>query len=80
MSSTTLVQAAIFTVGALVGGGVTAALTTRKAPVAALPPPSVPAVVQVGPSGQAQMMMQPVSPGMLEPVLKYGNPGACRRA
>jgi endonuclease G len=76
MSSTTLVQAAIFTVGALVGGGVTAALTTRKVPVAALPP----AVVQVGPSGQAQMMMQPVSPGMLEPVLKYGNPGACRRA
>jgi endonuclease G len=76
MSSTTLVQAAIFTVGALVGGGVTAALTSRKAPVAALPPP---AVVQVGPSGQAQMMMQPVSPGMLEPVLKYGNPGACWR-
>jgi endonuclease G len=81
MSSATLVQAAIFTVGALVGGGVTAALTVRKP---ALPPPPKPApvvapapVMQVGPAGQAHIIAPPtsVNAGSLEPVLKYGNPG-----
>jgi endonuclease G len=64
MPSSTIVRAAFFTVGALVGGGVATVLATEKK--RQLPPPPT-AVIQVGPTGAPTLG--------LSPVLKYGDPG-----
>jgi hypothetical protein len=77
------VNAAVFAVGAVVGGGVTAAVVSQRRQ---LPPPPTtlpagktvtlpPSIVQVGPSGDAQLITPGASVGTVEPVLKYGHPG-----
>ncbi|KAF7800258.1 hypothetical protein EIP86_011505 [Pleurotus ostreatoroseus] len=79
MSSTTILHAACFAVGALVGGGIATAVSSGKrtvpsppvAPAAATPGP----IVEVGTSGVTRL----ATPGTLvkvdSAILKHGNPG-----
>ncbi len=79
MPGSTVVHAAVFTAGALLGGGIAAAVTHRKnqqipptRPAPVLAPVSTPAV-QVGVSGKPNFVG---TEGLLvSPVLKYGHPG-----
>ena len=82
MPGATIVHAAAFAVGALVGGGAMAAVSARRQQQA--PPASVPAVaptppqpvVDVKPGGVTRISPQAASPvSVLPPMLKYGNPG-----
>jgi len=82
--SSTIIQAAIFAAGAVVGGGVAAAITSRKQSHA-VPVPShnmpavshVPPVIDMGPKGGAQITSIATTGTFTDlPVLKYGNPGA----
>jgi hypothetical protein len=70
MPNSTIIHATFFAVGALVGGSVAAAVSTNKRlwPSRETPGP----VVEVGPSGKAQIS------DLTSPVLRYGNPGACK--
>ncbi|TFY53167.1 hypothetical protein EVJ58_g9601 [Rhodofomes roseus] len=79
MPGATIVHAAAFAVGALVGGGVVSAVSARRQqhqiPVASVPataPIISPPVVDVTPGGVTQISPQAATPVS---VLKYGNPG-----
>ena len=84
MASGAVVHVAVFTAGALLGGGIAAAVASRRreqqarlpVPVPAAPPVSAPAPVpalQVSPLGRPTFSdSQQV---VVHPVLKYGHPG-----
>lgn len=74
MPAGTIVHAAFFAVGALVGGGVAAAVATgrRQAPVA---PPTQPTQPVLDVKGGTVTQVGSLSQIVLPPVLKYGNPG-----
>ena len=82
MPGATIVHAAAFAVGALVGGGTMAVVSARRqqatpAAVPAVPPTPPQAVVDVKPGGVTRISPQVASSvGVLPPVLKYGSPGA----
>ena len=75
MASSTVIHAACFAVGALVGGGIVTAIGTSKRPIPPLPPAPAAPIVDVAPTGSTRIS----TPGTLvkvdTPVLKYGNPG-----
>jgi endonuclease G len=83
MTGTALVRAAIFTAGALVGGGVAAVISNKKqipvytpVPSSQVPPP----IVEVDRTGKARFQepqgtLVPAAHGTLSRALKYGNPG-----
>lgn len=77
MSSSTIIRAAFFAVGAIVGGGVATAVSTRNKQVPALgqsqtsPPP----IIQVGKSGATTVSLPDNALQADLPVLRYGNPG-----
>ncbi|KAI6043022.1 hypothetical protein EDC04DRAFT_2961618 [Pisolithus marmoratus] len=81
MPSVTAIHAACFAVGAVVGGGIAATVSARFSgrpgpAVSAAPTPTVPPIVEVGPTGDARLPGAMVSRGALvSPVLKYGHPG-----
>ncbi|KAF8894441.1 hypothetical protein BD779DRAFT_1609201 [Infundibulicybe gibba] len=78
MPGSTLVRAAIFTAGALVGGGVATALSNRRSQqtIVAVPSPNGPRpVIEVGPSGRTHITQPEASLSLVPQVLKYGNPG-----
>ena len=86
MASSTIVHAAVFAVGALVGGGVATAVTSRKRDeygvarttgVTTQVPPNPP-VVDVK-SGEGAVMKSPPAGTAVQvdtAILKYGHPGA----
>ena len=65
--NSTIVRTTFFAVGALVGGGIAAAVTTSRQRL--LPPDATHPMVEIGPNGKAQIS------NIASPVLKYGNPG-----
>ena len=77
MSGSTAIRAAIFAAGALVGGGVTAFVTSRQQhgpnrPLSTSPAP----IVGLDGMGKAALVDAVTSPPSLSsPVLKYGHPG-----
>ncbi len=86
MASSTIVHAAVFAVGALVGGGVATAVASRRRD--ALPPikattvttqvPINPPVVDVK-EGEGAVMKPPIAGNAVQvdtAILKYGHPGA----
>jgi len=86
MPSTTLVRAAFFAVGTVVGGGVATAIGAsrkKEATVIISPSPaptSIPGpkstnlpIVEIGVKGDARL--SPAAGAVIAPVLKYGNPG-----
>lgn len=77
--SSSLLQVAIFTAGAIVGGGLTVAVTRKRPrPADAIVSPAVsPPVVDIGPSGRTSISAVASVASLASPVLKYGNPGAC---
>lgn len=80
MPSATIVHAAVFAVGALVGGGVATAVSARNRrdmlpPVPAQSAPAPP-VIHVKPGQGTQMQTAPGQVVKVDTsVLKYGNPG-----
>ena len=83
MPGATIVHAAAFAVGALVGGGAMAVVSARRqqqatpAAVPVVPPTPPQAVVDVKPGVVYRISPQVVSSvGVLPPVLKDGSPGA----
>jgi len=85
MPSSVIVHAAVFTAGALLGGGVAAAVTSRKRPV---PPPNAPLhapvttqiktgapVIDIDSTGRTKISTELTVTSILPPALKYGNPG-----
>ena len=88
MPSGAVVHAAVFAVGAIVGGGLATAVASRKrdalSPTTARPPvpaqtvPQNPPVLDVKKGEDARAIMKP-PPGMVmevdHSVLKYGHPG-----
>lgn len=81
----TIVQAAVFAAGALIGGGVTAAVLNKKPQPAAVDgtivSPAVstvtPPIIGLGTNGNAQIStLSSVASLSSSAVLKYGNPGA----
>lgn len=82
MPSAVIVHAAVFTAGALLGGGIAAAVSNKNKSASALPsaqiskPGPSPPVIGLDASGRASMSTQlTVPPQFPSPVLKYGNPG-----
>ncbi|KIM49006.1 hypothetical protein M413DRAFT_92795 [Hebeloma cylindrosporum] len=76
MPSAVIVHAAVFTAGALLGGGIAAAVSNKNKSASALPsakPASSPPVIGLDASGKASMSTQLTVPP--HSVLKYGNPG-----
>ncbi len=83
MPSVTIVHAAVFAVGALVGGGVATAVTSRRRDVLPPKPVPIPALLPIQPplvdmkAGEGTLMKAP--PGATvqvdTAVLKYGHPG-----
>ena len=71
MSGSKVVRAAIFTAGALVGGGVTAFVNRRHARPTTAPVPPGP-IVEVN---EGRHLTLAGGETLLSPVLKYGNPG-----
>ena len=72
MPSAIIVHAAVFTTGALLGGGIAAAISNKSKSASAPSPP----IVGLDASGNASMSAQlTVPPRFPSPVLKYGNPG-----
>ncbi|KAF9492240.1 hypothetical protein BDN71DRAFT_1451800 [Pleurotus eryngii] len=80
MAGSALVHAVVFAAGALVGGGVAAAVASRKreiphavqnTQVSAIKSP----IIEVGPGGNAQISTVASSGGVIAPPLRYGNPG-----
>ena len=82
MPSSSLVQAAIFAAGAIVGGGVTAVVTSKRqrpaetvsssqAAISTISPP----VVGLGSKGNAELSSAVSLAPLATSVLKYGNPG-----
>ena len=87
MASSTIVHAAVFAVGALVGGGVATAVTSRKrdeygvARTTAVTTTQVPPNPPVGDvkSGEGAVMKSPPAGTAVQvdtAILKYGHPGA----
>jgi len=82
MPSAVIVHAAVFTAGALLGGGIAAAVSNKNKSASTLPsahiptPGPSPPVIGLDASGKASMSTQlTVPPQFPSPVLKYGNPG-----
>ncbi|ESK87540.1 mitochondrial nuclease [Moniliophthora roreri MCA 2997] len=83
MSSSSLIQAAIFAAGAIVGGGVTAVVTSkRQRPVEIVSPnvqPAIstvsPPVIDLGAKGNAEISSAVSLAPLASSALKYGNPG-----
>ncbi|TFK25030.1 mitochondrial nuclease [Coprinopsis marcescibilis] len=79
MPGVTIIHAAVFTAGALVGGGIAAAVSSRKQVPAALPPrPASHPIIEVGDRGRPQVATRSeIVPwqAALPPALKNGNPG-----
>ncbi|KIJ17089.1 hypothetical protein PAXINDRAFT_111817 [Paxillus involutus ATCC 200175] len=87
MPSTTFIHAACFAVGAVVGGGVVTAVSSRKRTIpvstgatasaanTAVLAPVVPPVIELGPSGGARISNAAAATMLTSPVLKYGHPG-----
>ncbi|KIO04109.1 hypothetical protein M404DRAFT_602542 [Pisolithus tinctorius Marx 270] len=86
MPSATAIHAACFAVGAVVGGGIAAAVSARgvgrprpasaTASSTAVIPAVGPPIVEVGPTGDAKLIPSAaVSGALVSPVLKYGHPG-----
>ncbi|KAF9001971.1 hypothetical protein BDQ17DRAFT_1244021 [Cyathus striatus] len=78
MSPSVIVHAAVFTAGALLGGGIATAVASKKVtqPVAAVPVPVCPApVVVVDDFGKASISKEMSITSSLPSVLKHGNPG-----
>ncbi|KAJ8519877.1 hypothetical protein ONZ45_g3236 [Pleurotus djamor] len=80
MAGSVFVHAAVFAAGALVGGGVAAAVASKKRefPVVAqntqMTSPRPP-IIEVGPGGVATLSPAAGTGTVLAPPLKYGNPG-----
>jgi endonuclease G len=66
MPSSAIVHAAVFTAGALLGGGIAAAVSRNQRPRTPAP------VIDVDPTGKTKLSVVPRSD---LPVLKYGHPG-----
>ncbi|KAF5330525.1 hypothetical protein D9619_005686 [Psilocybe cf. subviscida] len=81
MPSAAIIHAAVFTAGAVLGGGIAAAVTSKKREIPAAPvahhPSAVPSAPIVGltPGGRTQLSTAPGVASALAPALKYGNPG-----
>ncbi len=81
MPSSTILQAACFAVGALVGGGVVTAVESRRRAVPLPPQPTTstrapgPPIVEVQQTGTTRMTIPNALVGIDSPVLKHGNPG-----
>ncbi|KAK0197464.1 hypothetical protein F5146DRAFT_918534 [Armillaria mellea] len=75
--SGSLLQVAIFTAGAIVGGGLTVAVTSKRPrPADAIVSPAVsPLVVDIGPSGHTSISVVASAASLASPVLRYGHPG-----
>jgi endonuclease G len=71
MPSSAIVHAAMFTAGALLGGGIAAAVSSRQRPAQ----DRIPAIIDVDPTGKTKMSPSLVARSDLPPVLKYGHPG-----
>ncbi|KAG6820785.1 hypothetical protein H0H93_011550 [Arthromyces matolae] len=83
MPGSYLIRAAFFAAGAVVGGGLTAAIAGRNQPRASLTPLSpsstLPPIVELDQEGKAQLREISVpSEGVTSRFLKYGNPGRSR--
>lgn len=76
MASSTILHAACFAVGALVGGGIATAVSNQKRPI---PPPPSPSrsqpIVEVAPTGTTRITTPSTLVTIDSPVLKHGNPG-----
>ncbi|KAI6019614.1 hypothetical protein F5J12DRAFT_966975 [Pisolithus orientalis] len=86
MPSAAAIHAACFAVGAVVGGGIAAAVSARgvgrprpasvTSSGTAVIPAVGPPIVEVGPTGDAKLIPSAaVSGALVSPVLKYGHPG-----
>lgn len=77
MPGSALIHAVVFAAGALVGGGVAAAISgSRKQQQLSIPTPAQPRpVVDIGPSGATQISSVPSVVTLPSSVLKYGHPG-----
>ncbi|KAI0818803.1 hypothetical protein BC629DRAFT_1588131 [Irpex lacteus] len=81
MPSSTILQAACFAVGALVGGGVVTAVESRRRAVPLPPQPTTstrlpgPPIVEVQQTGTTRITTPNALVGIDSPVLKHGNPG-----
>ncbi|PPQ63189.1 hypothetical protein CVT24_005734 [Panaeolus cyanescens] len=79
MPGSAIVHAAVFTAGAVIGGGIAAVITNQKhqktAPV--IPPPQTPSpVIGLNTATKAPQISKDLTvASSLHPVLKYGNPG-----
>jgi len=87
MASSTAMNLAIFGVGAVLGAGVTATITSRRQVGTALIPPNVShptqvgPIIEVGPKGATPHIVKSTALTTTTPstVLKYGNPGGSPR-
>jgi endonuclease G len=71
-----VVHAAVFTAGALLGGGIAAVVANRRKEGLPPPAPSTPAIVQVDRAGRAQFSESVRDVAVsLPPALKNGHPG-----
>lgn len=80
MPSSTIVRAAIFAAGAIVGGCVATAVTNnRNKPAPQFPRPVPPQpVVGLDATGKTTISTELTITSNIPPVLKYGNPGELR--
>lgn len=82
MPSSALLHAACFAAGALVGGGVVTAVSSRRHQIPTSVPTVdakrsgivIPPIVEVGPNG-AKITNAAAAVALASPALKYGNPG-----
>ncbi|KAL0947314.1 hypothetical protein HGRIS_013433 [Hohenbuehelia grisea] len=73
MPGSAVVHAAVFAAGAVIGGGIAAAVTSRRR--VAVPVQTQAPIVEVGAAGHAEIAKHVSAGTLLPPVLKYGNPG-----
>jgi hypothetical protein len=85
MPSSAILHAACFAAGAVVGGGLVTAISSKRQ---ISPPPSsvptidsgksriiIPPIVEIGATGEARITNAATAIALASPVLKYGNPG-----
>lgn len=85
MPSSAILHAACFAAGAVIGGGLVSAVSSKQRQTSSPQVPTVsagksslvvPPIVDVGANGDARITSSAAVAALSSPVLKYGNPGS----
>jgi endonuclease G len=87
MPSSAIIHAACFAAGAVIGGGLVTAVSSKRrqipSPQSSIPTVDsrksgliIPPIVEIGADGDARITKAAAAIALASPVLKYGNPGS----